>query len=109
MGNIIGPDKREVHRSDVHQSSIKFGGYKNSSKPRPGYYKTPTSVYYRGKEITNCNSKSFAKLGNGWAKDKDNVFFQGKIINGADSKTFKIINKFGKDKNNKYHRGKIVY
>ena len=85
----------------------KFGGYKNKDNPRPGYFKTPSSVYYRGEEI-NAIPSSFTKFGKGWAKDKNNVFFKGKIVNNADSKTFRIDNNAFKDKSGKWHQGKLI-
>ena len=30
----------------------KFGGYKNVDNPRPGYFITPSQIYYRGETIS---------------------------------------------------------
>ena len=102
MGNIFS----EVVTKE--EDNHKFGGYKSLTNPRPGYHKTPTAVFYRGKEMKNSNVKSFVKMGNGWAKDNSSVYFKGTTVRGADSKTFKLESKFGKDKNNKYYNGKVV-
>lgn len=84
----------------------KFGGYKNAENPRPGYYKTPSEVYYRGEIINNATPSTFKKLGNSWAKDHQHVYFQGKIVTGADNKTFQVENKMAKDKSGQWYRGK---
>lgn len=99
---------RDFNKKNNNVKEHKFGGYKNSDKPRPGYYMTPSEVYYRGQPITQAIPSSFKKLGNSWAKDTNNVYFQGQVVKGADTKTFRVENKFGKDKNNKYYRGKLV-
>lgn len=90
------------------KTTHKFGGYKSQDKPRPGYYKTPSEVFYRGKTITEATPSNFEKLGTGWAKDCTNVYFQGEIVSGADHKSFKVLNKFGHDKKGKWYRGKLV-
>lgn len=90
------------------EETHKFGGYRNSEKPRPGYYITPSDIYYRGETIKQAIPSSFQKLGNSWAKDAENVYFQGKVVANADSRTFRLDNKFGKDKNGTYYRGKMV-
>lgn len=102
LGNLSNKEISEDKKNH------KFGGYKNSTKPRPGYYITPSKIYYRGEVIKEAIPSSFKKLGNSWGKDKLNVYFQGKIVREADPKTFRIENKFGKDKNGKYYRGEIV-
>jgi hypothetical protein len=99
MGNLASTEE---------DKPLSFGGYKNKSNPRPGYYSTPTDVFYRGVGVTNCDPNTFVKFGGGWAKDKDSVFYQGSRVPVADAKSFKVISKFGQDKYNKYHRGKIV-
>jgi hypothetical protein len=90
------------------QKEAKFGGYKNSSNPRPGYYKTPSDVYYRGEVISNATPSTFKKLGYSWAKDHQFVYFQGSVVDGADTKTFIVNNKEVKDKSGKWYRGKRV-
>lgn len=90
------------------EKNVKFGGYKNSKKPRPGYYISPTEIYYRGKPMNIENPSRFEKLGNSWAKDDNHVYFQGKIVNGADSDTFVVNNRFGSDKGGKWYNGKLV-
>jgi hypothetical protein len=99
MGNTIEKETPKKH---------KFGCYKNQNNPRPGYYKTPSEVYYRGELIQNATPSTFRKLGNSWAKDNQYVYFQGKIINNADHKTFQVINKIAKDKSGEWYRGKKV-
>lgn len=85
----------------------KFGGYKSADKPRPGYYKTPANVYYRGEVMTNVNPEDFQKLGNSYGKNSKNVFYQGKIVEGADNKTFKISNNgIAQDKHGQWYQGK---
>lgn len=106
MGLEQSKEKYQEKKQTVKEH--KFGGYKNSSKPRPGYYMTPSEVYYRGELMSQATPSSFKKLGNSWAKDNNNVYFQGNIVKGADPKSFRVENKFGKDKNNKYYRGKLV-
>jgi hypothetical protein len=88
--------------------NLKFGGYKNSGNPRPGYYITPSEIFYRGKSLENVTPSTFQKLGNSWAKDHNQVYFQGNIITGADSKSFRVENKFGIDKKYRWYRGKKV-
>lgn len=105
MGNQpSGGVKREMKQ----KKDVKFGSYKNSDTPRPGYYSTPTDVYYRGEKMNKCDPKTFKKLGGGWGKDSTNVFFGGRVVGGADTKTFKLDGKFGKDKKGKWYRGKNV-
>lgn len=100
--------KQKLPEEVQNEKKHKFGGYKSSDKPRPGYYITPSEIYYRGEPILEAIPSSFTKLGNSWAKDKENVYFQGNVVYEADPKTFRVENKFGKDKNNRYYRGKVV-
>ena len=86
----------------------KFGGYKDASKPRPGYYVTPSRVYYRGVVIDGALPSSFHKLGSSWAKDDKSVYFAGERVPGVDVKTFRVENKFGVDKKTRYYRGEKV-
>lgn len=104
MGASFSEEKVNYEKT----KETKFGGYKNLDKPRPGYYITPSTIYYRGKEMTDVQPSSFQKLGNGWARDKNSIFFQGKVVPEAHNSTFRLENKFGRDKNNLYYRGKIV-
>lgn len=93
----------------IDNKKYKFGSYKDSKEnPRPGYFITPSEVFYRGEPIRGVTPSAFMKLGNSWAKDKNNVYFQGRVISEADPKTFRVENKFGRDKRNKFYRGKIV-
>lgn len=103
MGN--NPTKQT---KPVNEQEHKFGGYKNSDKPRPGYYITPSDVYYRGSPIKDALPSSFVKLKNSWAKDSNRVYFQGLPIREADPKSFTTDNKFGQDRNGKWYRGKLV-
>jgi hypothetical protein len=102
----MGNDNSKSTEDD--KPDLKFGGYKNSGNPRPGYYITPTEIFYRGNPINNVNISSFQKLGNSWAKDNNHVYFQGTIVDGVDSKSFHVENKFGIDKKNRWYRGKKV-
>ena len=102
MGNIFEPEK-----ADKPKQQLQFGGYKNADKPRPGYYVTPSAIFYRGERMKEVQPSTFEKLGNGWAKDKTNVFFQGQQVD-AHAPTFRVENKFGIDKKNKYYRGELM-
>ena len=102
MGNSFGVEQEKNNKKH------KFGGYKNVSNPRPGYYKTPSEVYYRGEAMRGVSPSTFEKLGNSWARDHQHVYFKGEMVHGADQKTFKVINKLAKDKNGEWYRGKKV-
>lgn len=104
MGNFLETDKPK----QSNQNGPKFGGYKNSDKPRPGYYVTPSEVYYRGQPIVSATPSTFKKLGAGWAKDKRFVYFQGKPVDGIDVSSFGVEGKVGRDKKSKWYRGKLV-
>lgn len=104
----MGSSNTKVQPKPRNPEKLTFGGYKNAETPRPGYYVTPTDVYYRGSVMENVSPADFQKLGNGWAVDKKNVYFQGKRVEGADRHTFRVENKFGKDKKFKWYKGKKV-
>lgn len=101
MGNV---ETKQVPEEEKQ----KFGSYKSSSNPRPGYYKTPSEVYYRGILIESAIPSTFQKLGNSWAKDSKNVYFKGHPVNNADPKTFKVNGKEAQDKSGKWHAGKKI-
>lgn len=107
MGNFIEKQNSTDNSTD-NSNELKFGGYKNTSNPRPGYYKTPSEVYYRGELILNAKPSTFKKLGSGWAKDDKHVYFQGKIIEGIHNPTFIVQGKIARDKKSKWYRGKKV-
>lgn len=91
------------------EKNYTFGSYKNKENPRPGYYVTPCTVYYRG-VVINVDIPTFKKLKFGWAKDKNGIYYKGKLTD-ADKKTFKMSEEgkgFGKDKTSKWYKGKKI-
>ena len=62
MGNSFGVEQEKNNKKH------KFGGYKNVSNPRPGYYKTPSEVYYRGNAMGEAIPSTFKKLKHSWRK-----------------------------------------
>lgn len=93
---------------DTAKKDHKFGGYKSSDKPRPGYYKTPIEVYYRGALMTEADQKTFKKLGNSYGKDSNNVYYKGKILPGADKDTFAVNGNVAYDKSGEWYLGSLV-
>jgi hypothetical protein len=117
MGNSVSffEEENSCEIANKEKEQI-FGGYKNKTNPRPGYYKTRCNVFYRADKLEKVHVPSFKKLKFGWAKDKNSVFFKGDIIKGVNLETFKMDpagKSFGYDtsKNGKYRKwfeGKIL-
>lgn len=61
----------------IEEPKFEFGSYKSKTNPRPGYFIAHDKVYYRGKQITGADAKTFKKLGKGMAKDKNGMYEKG--------------------------------